>query len=74
MKQLTRIQEEVYCYIEEFLLCNVKSPKYREIKARFGFKHDNQVAGILMALEKKGFIHRPPGGKARNIHLVRGEA
>lgn len=58
MEELTKRQQEVLDYIEEYQLDHGKSPTIREIKEFLNVSSDNSVLKHLKALEKKGYIQK----------------
>lgn len=58
MEDLTKRQQEVLSFIEDYQLDHGKSPTIREIKEFLNVSSDNSVLKHLKALEKKGFIEK----------------
>lgn len=56
MKGLTKRQNEILVYIEEFIRTNQYSPSYREIMNHFGFSSLGSVYNHLNILKKKGMV------------------
>ena len=63
---LTKKQEAVLNFIQDYTEKNGFSPSQAEIQHHFGYKSPNSVEGYLRALRKSGVISSTPG-KARNI-------
>ena len=70
MKDLTRRQQEILTFIQDYEWRNGYWPSIREIQERFDFKSTNAVMGHLRALEKKSIIERIPG-QARTFRIHR---
>jgi SOS-response transcriptional repressor LexA len=66
---LTRIQDEAFTFICDFILQNNYPPILAEIQEVMGINNPGQVYGILSALEKKGYIKKKKG-MHRGIFLV----
>nr|WP_319397113.1 transcriptional repressor LexA [uncultured Desulfobacter sp.] len=69
MKDLTKIQFNIYQFISKWHQENGYPPTQAEIKTHFGYKSQNTVRNHLVLIEKKGYI-RLNCGKARGIQLV----
>lgn len=72
MKELTRRQQEILTFIQDYEWRNGYWPSIREIQERFDFKSTNAVMGHLRALEKKAIIERIPG-QARTFRINRSD-
>ena len=59
-EELTQRQQVVLDFIEDYSVRNSCSPTVREIGEACGIRSPNGVTGHLIALEKKGHIHRNP--------------
>ena len=66
---LTRMQQTVFHFIENFAEDNGFPPSYSEIAKHFNFSSDGTVRTYLEQLEKKGYIQRL--GRARGIKILR---
>lgn len=73
MKKLTKRQEEIYAFLEDFIYNNGYPPSVREIGEGLGLASSSTVHGHLDRLEKKGFIRRDPT-KPRAIELLHADA
>lgn len=73
MKKLTKRQEEIYAFLENFIYNNGYPPSVREIGEALGLASSSTVHGHLDRLEKKGFIRRDPT-KPRTIELLQEDA
>ena len=73
MKKLTKRQEEIYAFLEDFIYHNGYPPSVREIGEALGLASSSTVHGHLDRLEKKGFIRRDPT-KPRDIELLNADA
>ena len=69
MKELTKKQEEVYCYIAGFITDNGYSPTRFEISENTGNISTQSVDDNVKNLAKKGWI-KFNGKKFRNIELI----
>src|SRR5438105_2577661 len=56
MKGLTKKQDEVLSFIQEFIHAHRYSPSYREIMQRFSFSSLGSVYKHVYALKRKGFL------------------
>jgi len=56
MKGLTRRQQEIIHFIEEYIDTNQLSPSYREIRDHFGFSSLGSVYKHLNVLKRKGVL------------------
>ena len=70
MKELTKRQQEILTFIEDYQWRNGYWPSIREIQDKFNFKSTNAVMGHLRALEKKNVLERIPG-QARTFRINR---
>lgn len=70
MTTLTKRQEEILCFIENYEWRNRFWPSIRDIQQQFAFKSTNAVIGHLRALERKEQIERIPG-QARSYRVRR---
>mgnify|MGYP003868418309 CR=1 FL=1 len=66
---MTKRQQEIYDYIQDYQVENGFVPSQREIQRHFGFASQTTVADHLCLMEKKGFIDRQ-SGCARAITLA----
>ena len=66
---MTKRQQEIYDYIEDYQMDHGFAPSQREIQHHFGFSSQTTVADHLRLMEKKGFINRQ-SGCARAITLA----
>jgi len=71
-QELTERQWEILSYIKRTLDVVGVAPSIQEIQQEFSFKSPNAVQTHLLALTKKGFVHRPHR-QARSLRLVKGE-
>ena len=70
MKKLTRRQQAILAFIEQYWRENGMSPSFRDIQDSFGFRSPHAVTKHLSALEQKGMLrlHREGGiTRARGI-------
>lgn len=67
MKGLTKKQNDVLGFIQEFISCNRHSPSYREIMHRFSYSSLGTVFKHVSALKRKGFL---TGEKQRSRSLM----
>jgi len=74
MKQLTKRQQELLLFIEDYLKLHGFPPSIREMADHMGIRSTNGVNDHLKALERKGFISRLQGFKSRAITLANREA
>ena len=65
---LTKKQNEVYTYIKSYMEENNRSPYIREIQQGCGIFSYKGAVDKLLALERKGYIHRKLN-KHRSIML-----
>jgi repressor LexA len=65
--ELTELQEQFLCLIDEHIKRHGKPPTRRELAKLGGQKSTHGVNQILIALEKKGYIRIDPPGGTRNI-------
>lgn len=70
---LTKRQTEILRFIEKYLREKGFSPSLEEIARNFGIASLNAVHKHLLALEKRGFIHRL-ANRARSIQLATRDA
>ena len=68
-EELTRRQREVLDFIHAFSRRKGFQPSMREIGERFGIRSTHGVHRHLQALQKKGYLKRPPG-QGRALELV----
>jgi repressor LexA len=73
MAKLTKRQQDIFNYIEEYFQREGDAPTIREIADHFEIKSTNAVADHLKALERKGVIERN-AGLARGIQLPQPQA
>ena len=64
MKQLTKLQSEVFNYMGGFFEVNDQLPPVQSVATAFD-KYPNQIHEMLVAFEKRGLIERNAVGKFR---------
>lgn len=64
---LTEKQQAVLQFIEDFQMCNGKSPTLREMREHFGLHSDNAILKHLTALEKKHLISKTDTPRGINL-------
>jgi repressor LexA len=69
MSVLTRRQQQILDFIENWRQTHGTAPSSQEITAQFGFRSPNSVTGHLRLMRKKGVIAREPG-KARSLRII----
>lgn len=69
-RELTIRQESILRFVEEFAGEHGYPPSLRDICARFNIKSPKNASKHLAAIERKGFIKRPPN-ISRGISVVR---
>ena len=67
---ITERQSDVLRFIVTFMRSHGMAPTLREIADGVDIKSTNGANDHLRALERKGFISRAGGGKARAIRLL----
>ena len=67
-EELTERQREILSYIKMMLDNEGVAPSVQEIQREFSFKSPNAVQSHLLALTKKGFVHRAHR-QARSLRL-----
>lgn len=67
--ELTRRQRDILNFIHSFSRKKGFQPSMREIGEQFGIRSTHGVHRHLQALQKKGFLKRPPG-QGRALELV----
>jgi len=68
-KKLTLTQEKVYRFLKEYLGEKGFPPTLREIASHFGLRGPKSPQKTLHILERKGYIHKVPGG-SRAIEII----
>jgi repressor LexA len=58
--RLTEKQAQFLEFLERYMQEHGEAPSFEEIRKGFGFKSYNTVTTYINALEKKGYIKRPP--------------
>lgn len=66
---LTPIEEQVYCYLIDYLAENTFQPSVREIAREFRIPSTKSVTDLLGSLETKGYVQRAPG-RSRGVKLL----
>jgi repressor LexA len=69
MQALTRRQQQILDFIQQWRQLRDSMPTRQEIAAHFGFRSPNAVTGHLRLLRKKGVIASEPG-KARSLRIT----
>ena len=69
-KNLTPTQEKVFNFLKEYLGEKGFPPTLREIASHFGLRGPKGPQKTLNILERKGYIHKIPGG-SRAIEILR---
>ncbi|MEM9004618.1 MAG: transcriptional repressor LexA [Cyanobacteria bacterium P01_F01_bin.86] len=69
MESLTKIQQELYDWLIEYMGENQHSPSIRQMADAMGLKSQSPIQYRLAQLRKKGYIDWS-GGKARTIRLL----
>jgi repressor LexA len=68
-KKLTPIQQKVFDFLKDFLGEKGFPPTLREIASHFGLRGPKGPQKTLNILERKGYIHKVPGG-SRAIEIL----
>ncbi len=68
-KELTPTQEKVFDFLKEYLAGKGFPPTLREIASHFGLRGPKAPQKTLNILERKGYIHKVPGG-SRAIEIL----
>jgi len=63
-------QRQVYEYLRSYIHRHGSAPTYEEIRRHFGFRSYNAVQKHLRALEERGALRSPWGGRKRALTLV----
>lgn len=71
MTKLTKKQQELLEYIEQFIHVNNYSPTYREIMAGLGYRSVATVAKHIENLVILGKLKKSENGEARSVDLVK---
>jgi len=66
---LTPIEEQVYCFLLDYLAEHTFQPSVREIAREFRIPSTKSVTDLLGALETKGYVQRAPG-RSRGVKLL----
>lgn len=66
---LTRVEEELYQFLLDFLAEHTYQPSVREIGRALRIPSTKSVADLLTALERKGYV-RKEHGRSRGVSLV----
>lgn len=69
---LTPRQSQIFDFICASIEINRIAPSLEEIRLEFGFCSRSVAQGFVIALEKKGRIHRPLG-RHRALNILRPE-
>ncbi len=67
--ELSKTQEKVLNFLDDFVQERGYPPSLREIASQFGLKGPRAPQKTLSILEKKGYIRRAPGG-SRTIEIL----
>lgn len=70
---LTRRQNDLMAYIEDYLAKNGSPPSYREMATQLGLASTSGVHRLVQGLEERGHIARLPN-RARSVTLTTPEA
>jgi len=68
-KGLTPVQEKVFNFLKDHLQAKGFPPTLREIASHFGLQGPKAPQKTLTILERKGYIHKVPGG-SRAIEIL----
>ena len=68
-KGLTPTQERVFSFLKEYLGEKGFPPTLREIASHFGLRGPKAPQKTLNILERKGYIHKIPGGNKTSIEI-----
>jgi repressor LexA len=68
-KELTPVQEKVFNFLKDHLQKKGFPPTLREIASHFGLQGPKAPQKTLSILERKGYIHKAPGG-SRAIEIL----
>jgi len=68
-RELTPTQEKVFDFLKEYLAGKGFPPTLREIASHFGLQGPKAPQKTLNILERKGYIHKVPGG-SRAIEIL----
>ena len=66
---LTPIEEQVYCFLLDYLAEHTFQPSVREIARAFQIPSTKSVTDLLGSLETKGYVQRAPG-RSRGVKLL----
>ncbi len=69
MRELTKRQDKILDYIEQYDRKHGRPPSYQEIQTHFGFASPTAVADHIRAIEKKGYLQIRKG--SRGLHSLR---
>lgn len=69
-KDLTETQQNVFNFLKDFLENHGYPPTLREVASHFGLKGPRGPQKTLQILERKGYVHKTPGG-SRAIEILR---
>jgi repressor LexA len=69
-KDLTETQQKVFNFLKDFLGNHGYPPTLREVASHFGLKGPRGPQKTLQILERKGYVHKTPGG-SRAIEILR---
>jgi repressor LexA len=68
-RELTETQKRVFDFLKDYLLKKGFPPTLREIASHFGLQGPKAPQKTLNILERKGYIHKVPGG-SRAIEIL----
>jgi repressor LexA len=68
--KLTPTQEKVFNFLKNFLRNRGYPPTLREVASHFGLKGPRGPQKTLQILERKGYVHKTPGG-SRTIEILK---
>ncbi len=66
---LTPVERKLWHFLIDFLAEHTFQPSLREIAKEFSIPSTKTVADLLIALERKGYIHRSPG-RSRGVVIA----
>lgn len=69
---LTAAQRALFDFIVQFTAEHGVQPSQAEMAQHCGYQSHNAVAELLSALEKKRYIQRQPGKRARSLKILQG--
>ena len=69
-KDLTETQQKVFDFLKNFLRKKGYPPTLREVASHFGLKGPRGPQKTVQILERKGYVHKTPGG-SRTIEILK---